>query len=76
MKLFATLFLALGAFQSASANEDLVDGMKGLHEAAKDPRLLAKLMEDLNVSNLNRFVLHSHGNAHCHILSFPYRTPK
>jgi len=48
MKLIASIFLAFGALQAVHANEDLIEGMKGLQEAAKDPRMLAKLMEDLN----------------------------
>jgi len=61
MKLFRTLFLSFGLFQAASANDDFITGMKGLQQAAKDPKLLAQLMADLNVS----FVL---GISFCYIM--------
>lgn len=48
MKLFKSLFFFTASFQLTFANEDLVRGMKGLQEAAKDPELLKQLMADLN----------------------------
>ena len=53
MKLFRSLFFAVGVFQVASANDDFIVGMRGLQQAAKDPKLLAQLMQDLNVSRSN-----------------------
>jgi len=48
MKLYAVVALFFSVFQASFANEDFVLGMKGLQEAAKDPKVLAQLMQDLN----------------------------
>lgn len=50
MKLFRSLFFFFGSVSIAFADDDFILGMKGLQQAAKDPALLAQLMQDLNVS--------------------------
>lgn len=62
MKIIRTLIVSLGIFQSvfgqeAGGADDFKSGLAGLKQASQDPRLLAQLMQDLQVRPLDHFLL-------------------